>query len=615
VPGRIRDADIVTVRERADIADVIGERIQLKPAGGGRLKGLCPFHDEKSPSFSVNPSLGFYHCFGCGESGDVISFLRNSEHLSFVEAIELLAGRYNIQLTYEQGGAAAGRQTSQRTRLVEANKVAQAFFAEQLATPGAGAARTFLAERGFDRQVALDYGVGYAPEGWDVLVKHLRSKGFTEAELTASGLASDGRRGPIDRFRHRLVWPIREMTGEIVGFGARKLSTDPADDSPKYLNTPETPLYRKSHVLYGLDVAKKEVARRRQAVVVEGYTDVMACHLAGVPTAVATCGTAFGGDHIGLLRRLLMDSGALVGEVVFLFDGDAAGQKAALKAFEDDQKFVTQMFIAVSPGGMDPCELRLAKGDAAVLDLVASRIPLVEFALRSTLAKYDLETAEGRVQALSVTAPLVAKIKDEALRPEYARQLSGWLGMEADVVVSRVSQLLGRDTRGSRQRRPAPVLDSATVAVEREAIKLAVQAPVLVAPVFDAIDESAWTSEPLRMLRAIIAKVGGVSGQVGGEAWVNRLRDAADEDVVRGLITQLAVEPMRSDLEVDDRYAGAQLARLQEFALSRRIAELKPQLQRINAVEEPDRYTRMFTELVSLEQTMRSVRERGLSDL
>lgn len=615
MPGRIRDADIVVVRERADLAEVIGERIALRPAGGGRLKGLCPFHDERTPSFSVNPSLGFYHCFGCGESGDVISFLRNAEHLSFVEAIELLASRYGITLTYEQGSAAAGRQSSQRSRLAEANKIAHAFFVDQLDGPGAAAARQFLATRGFDRDVAEDYGVGYAPQGWDVLIKHLRAKGFTETELTTSGLAGQGRRGPIDRFRNRLVWPIRDVPGEIVGFGARKLSTDPDDDSPKYLNTPETPLYRKSHVLYGLERAKKDIARRRQAVVVEGYTDVMSCHLSGVPTAVATCGTAFGGEHIGLLRRLLMDSGALVGEVIFLFDGDAAGQKAALKAFEDDQKFVTQMFIAVSPAGMDPCELRLAHGGQAVSDLVQSRVPLVQFALRSTLSKYDLETAEGRVAALAATAPLVAKIKDRALRPEYSRQLAGWLGMETEVVAARVRGS-AREPAGRPGRRPAPpVLDTAAVAVERETIKLAIQNPVLLAPLFDGIDAQAWSSEPLRMVRTIVAKVGGVSGQVAGEAWVNALRAAADEEVVRTLITALAVEPMRSDLDVDDRYAGAQLARLQEFALARRIAELKPQLQRINAVTEPDRYARMFTELVQLEQSMRSVRERGLSDL
>ncbi len=616
--GRIRDANIVAIRERARIDEVVGERLQLRPAGGGRLKGLCPFHDEKTPSFSVNPSLGVYHCFGCGESGDVITFLRQSEHLSFVEAVEVLAGRYGVTLTYEQGSAAPGRQSSQRTRLLEANRRAADFFAEQLAGPSAGAARQFLAERGFDQAAAASYGLGYAPPGWDVLVRALRGQGFSSEELLTAGLASSGRRGPVDRFRDRLVWPVRELTGEVVGFGARRLSTDPGDDSPKYLNTPETPLYRKSHVLYGLDGAKKEIARRRQAVVVEGYTDVMACHLAGVPTAVATCGTAFGSEHVGVLRRLLMDAGELRGEVVFLFDGDAAGQKAALKAFDSEQEFVAQTFVAVSPGGMDPCELRLARGDAAVRDLVASRVPLVEFALRSLLRRYDLETAEGRVGALGAAAPLVAKIKDRALRPEYARRLAGWLGMDVETVLGRVAELSGDPAgagRPPRQRRSAaPAADEAALAVEREAVKLAVQLPVLVAPLFDALDEDVWTDSALRDVRAVVAKAGGAGSTAGGEPWVSLLRETAD-DALRTLIGALAVEPVRSDSDPDTRYATAVLARLQEFALSRRIAELKPQLQRVNPVEEPERYNRAFAELVQLEQSVRAVRERGLGDL
>ncbi len=614
--GRIRDADVVLVRERARIDEVVGERLALRPAGGGRLKGLCPFHDEKTPSFSVNPSLGFFHCFGCGASGDVISFLRDSEHLSFVEAVEMLAGRYGVQLTYEQGSAAPRQQGSQRTRLVEVNRATAAFFTEQLGAPGAGAARTFLAERGFDRDAAAAYGLGYAPEGWDVLVRHLRGRGFSSEELLAAGVASQGRQGPIDRFRHRLVWPIRDLPGEVVGFGARKLSTDASDDSPKYLNTPETPLYKKSAVLYGLDLAKKEIARRRQVVVVEGYTDVMACHLAGVPTAVATCGTAFGTDHISALRRLLMDAGELRGEVVFLFDGDAAGQKAALKAFDSDQEFVSQTFVAVSPGGSDPCELRLARGDTAVRDLVAGRVPLVEFALRSTLGRYDLETAEGRVAALGAAVPLVAKIKDRALRPEYARRLAGWLGSDVEPVLARVAELTG-ESRATRQRgaAPRPSADAAALAVEREAVKLAVQSPVLAAPVFDAIDELAWSDEALRAVRALVAKVGGTASTAGGEAWVSALREAADDEPLRGLVTVLAVEPMRSDTEPDARYASAVLTRLQEFALSRRIAELKPQLQRVNPVEEAERYARTFAELVQLEQSVRALRERGTGAL
>jgi DNA primase len=616
--GRIRDEDVVLVRERADLADVVVESgVQLRSAGGGRLKGLCPFHDEKTPSFNVNPTVGYFMCFGCGESGDVITFLRKHEQLSFVEAIEKLAGRFGIDLQYEQGGSAPGRQTSHRTRLVEAHKLAVRFYTEQLGAPGAEGARAFLAERGFDQAAAAAYSLGYAPEGWDVLVKHLRSQGFSDEHLISSGLASQGSRGPIDRFRNRLVWPIRDITGDPIGFGARKLSADPRDDSPKYLNSPETPIYKKSHVLYGVDLAKKEIAKRRQAVVVEGYTDVMACHLAGVPTAVATCGTAFGGDHISVLRRLLMDQDEFRGEVVFLFDGDAAGQKAALKAFDDDQRFVAQTFIAVSPGGMDPCELRLARGDAAVRDLVASRVPLVEFAIRSMLAKYDLDTAEGRVQALGAAAPLVAKVKDRALRPEYARRLAGWLGMDLEAVVARVAELSGEARAPQQRRAPARPAsrDQVVLELEREAVKLAVQAPVLVAPRYDDLDEDVFTDPALRAVHQLVLVAGGVSGQVGGEQWVSLLREVAPDDDARRVVAQLAVEPPRTDGEPDARYATAVLNRLQEFAATRQVAELKSRLQRVNPVEEPEGYRRLFGELVALEQTVRALRERGIGEL
>jgi DNA primase len=615
VAGRIRDEDVVLVRERAPIADVVGESVQLRSAGGGRLKGLCPFHDEKTPSFNVNPALGYYMCFGCGESGDVISFVRNTEHLSFVEAVERLAGRYGVQLQYEQGGSGAGRQTGQRTRLVEAHRQAADYFAEQLSSAEAVIGRTFLAERGFDQAAATTFGVGYAPNGWDHLVKHLRGKGFSQEELLTAGLASQGQRGPIDRFRGRLIWPIHDITGDIVGFGARRLHE--SDNGPKYLNSPETPIYKKSSVLYGVDVAKKEIARRRQAVVVEGYTDVMAMHLAGIPTAVATCGTAFGPDHIQVLRRLLMDQDEFRGEVIFTFDGDEAGQKAALKAFGDEQKFVAQTFVAISPGGMDPCDLRLAKGDAAVRDVVATRVPLVEFAVRSTLAKYDLDTAEGRVQAMQVAAPLVARIKDRALRPEYARRLAGWLGMEVEPVASRVAELAG-DGRAPAQRRTSPsaqTADNAALAVEREAVKLAVQVPVIAGPVYDTLDDVVFTHDGLRAVHQVIRSAGGATQTAGGEAWVAKLLELSPDDQVRQFVTGLVVEPLHTDGDVDERYAGAVLARLQEHAATRLVAELKPRLQRLNPVEEPDRYNALFTELIRLEQTARSHRERGIGAL
>jgi len=613
VAGRIRDESIQQVRERASIEQVIVEAgVQLKSAGGGRLKGLCPFHDEKTPSFNVNPANGYYMCFGCGESGNVISFVTKHDHMSFPEAVEHLARRYGVELQYEEGGAAARSTTSQRTRLIQAHQVAAAFYVDQLGSPEAKIGREFLAVRGFDQASAEQYGVGYAPQGWDSLVKHLRAKGFSDQELQVSGLAGQSSRGTlIDKFRGRLLWPIRDIGGEVIGFGARKLYED--DQGPKYLNTSETPIYKKSSVLYGIDLAKKEIARRRQAVVVEGYSDVMACHLAGVPTAIATCGTAFGADHIAVIRRLLMDQDEFRGEVIFTFDGDAAGQKAALKAFGDDQRFVTQTFIAVSPGGMDPCELRLAKGDTAVVDLVAGRVPLVEFAIRAGLANFDLESAEGRVQGLKHAAPLVAKIKDRSLRPEYARRLAGWLGMEVEAVTAAVASE-GGDGKGSRTPAERPAVDLAQVRLEREALKLAVQSPFAVAPIFDELHEDVFTDERARAVHEVVRKAGGVSASPGGEAWVATLLEEAGDDTVRTTITALAVEAPLTDWELP-RYGQLTMSQLQMHAATRRVAELKGKVQRINPVEEPDLYNRTYAELIGLEKTVRAFREAGIAEL
>ena len=374
--GRIRDEDVAYIRDRAPIDEIVGDYVQLKNAGGGQKKGLCPFHDEKSPSFHVTPSKGYFHCFGCQSGGDVIAFLMKIDHLTFTETIERLADRLGYTLRYEEGrGNTPTFSAGARSRLIAANTEAAKFYQTQLNSPNAQHGRDLLTKRGFDKAACIQFGVGFAPDEWDALTKHLRAMDYTIDELETAGLSKMGQRGPIDRFRNRLTWPIHDISGDVVGFGARKLASDTEDQGPKYLNTPETPVYKKSQVLYGLDVAKKEIAKKRQAVIVEGYTDVMAAHLAGITTAVATCGTAFGTDHIRILRRLLMDDDSFRGEVIFTFDGDAAGQKAALRAFNEDQKFVTQTFVAVEPDGLDPCDLRQQKGDLALRDLIARRVP------------------------------------------------------------------------------------------------------------------------------------------------------------------------------------------------------------------------------------------------
>jgi len=649
VAGRIRDEDIAVVRERSPIDEVVGEYLQLRNAGGGSLKGLCPFHDEKTPSFNVTPARGLWYCFSCADGGDVIKFVEKIDNLAFPEAVERLAARAGIELRYEQGGHVPGQEQSQRRRLLAAHKAAADFYAERLHTLTARPAREFLTERGFELADAERFGIGYAPAEWEALTRHLRARGFTDAELMAGGLASQGRRGPVDRFRGRLMWPVRDLTGDVIAFGARKLAAE--DDGPKYLNTPETPLFKKSSVLYGADLAKREIAQRRQAVVVEGYTDVMACHLAGVPTAVATSGTSFGDGHIKVLRRLLMDADWLRGEVIFTFDGDSAGRRASLRAFDMEERFVTQTFVAVQRDGLDPCDLRLKHGDAAVRDLVASRVPLYEFSIRNALRDYDLGTAEGRLGALDAAARFIARIKDDGLRKVYAYNLDRWLGLnDQELVLARVGQYMrrGQSRPGRRAPRPAEPgagqaghgpgpgdashapdqpnapdeprydLGDPVVQVEREALKLAIQRPALCGPAFDAIDRVAFTAPRHAAVMDLVTACGGTGGAGNAQEWAALLRQAAPDDRTRSFVTQLAVEPLRvprADGEPDARYADAVLARVEELAVSRSIATVKSRLQRLNPVDGQAAYNRTFGDLVALEQRRKALLEKAAGAL
>ncbi|MFD5103557.1 DNA primase [Streptomyces albidochromogenes] len=632
--GRINDDDVKAVRDAVPIDAVVSEYLQLRSAGGGNLKGLCPFHDEKSPSFQVSPSKGLFHCFGCQEGGDTIAFVMKIDHLSFSETVERLAALAGITLRYEEGGYNPTHQRGERVRLVEAHKAAAQFYVEQLGSAEAEIGRKFLAERGFDQSAAEHFGVGYSPAGWDHLTRYLRGKGFSDKELTLSGLSQEGRRGPIDRFRGRLMWPIRDITGEVVGFGARKLRDD--DNGPKYLNTPETAIYKKSQVLYGIDLAKKEIAKTSRAVVVEGYTDVMACHLAGVTTAIATCGTSFGGDHIKILRRLLMDNASA--EVVFTFDGDAAGQKAALRAFEDDQKFAAETSIAITPGGMDPCDLRLAKGDAAVASLVETRTPLFEFAIRHVVSRHNLETPAGRAAALDEAAPIVANIKNIAIQHESAVQLAGILGiLDTQFVVKRVAQLArwardrgGRGPAAPQDRRPTPSYDAAPAApsgpalnmrspahrTERELLKLALQRPELVSPAFDAYGADEFTAPPYAAVRQVIEEAGGAEqGALNASDYLAQVREAAPNDTVRALVTELAVEPIMRK-SVDEIYAGEQLIRVRLRAVDRRILDVQGTLARLGGPHaDPEQLAAVQNELWVLQQYAQSLRNHGAAAL
>ncbi|TFV58392.1 DNA primase [Mycobacterium sp. PS03-16] len=634
--GRIPDRDIAAIRERVRIEDVVGDYVQLRRAGADSLKGLCPFHDEKSPSFHVRPNHGHFHCFGCGEGGDVYAFVQKIEHVSFVEAVELLADRIGYTVTYTgTTSTAVQRDRGSRSRLLAANAAAQEFYAQALASEEAAPARQYLIDRNFDATAAARFGCGYAPSGWDQLTKHLLRKGFEFKELEAAGLSREGRRGPMDRFHRRLLWPIRAAGGEVIGFGARRIFDDDPMEA-KYVNTPETVLYKKSSVLFGLDLAKRDIAKAHRAVVVEGYTDVMAMHLAGETTAVASCGTAFGDTHLALLRRLMMDDNWYRGELIFVFDGDAAGQAAALKAFDGDQQVAGKSFVAIASDGMDPCDLRLTSGDNALRDLVARRIPMFEFAIRSLIPDGDVldNDPQAQVDALRRCVPLVARIRDYALRDEYARRLAGWTGWSDEAqVLTRVREEAtkrGMPDRGRRRngdqavasqprRAPEPAVrpDPAdpTLWPQREALKSALQYPALAGPVFDALTLDSFTHPGYRAVRTAIETAGGASAGLSGAQWIESVREHTATPAAAGLVNELSAEAIR--VEDDDklpRYIGGVLARLQEVWVGRQIAEVKSKLQRMSPVEQGDEYHALFGDLVAMEAYRRSLLEQASGD-
>ena len=636
--GRIPDRDIAAIREQANIEDLVGEYVQLRRAGADSLKGLCPFHDEKSPSFHVRPNHGHFHCFGCGEGGDVYAFLQKIEHVSFVESVELLADRVGYTVTYTGASTTnVQRDRGSRSRLLAANNAAQEFYAAALESDEAAPARQYLTERHFDAKAAARFGCGFAPSGWETLTKHLLRLGFEFKELEAAGLSREGRRGPMDRFHRRLLWPIRASGGEVIGFGARRIFDDDPMEA-KYVNTPETVLYKKSSVLFGLDLARRAIAKEHRAVVVEGYTDVMAMHLAGEVTAVASCGTAFGDGHLALLRRLMMDDNWYRGELIFVFDGDAAGQAAALKAFDGDQQVSGKSFVAIASDGMDPCDLRLQSGDGALRDLVARRIPMFEFAIRSLIPGGDVldNEPQAQVDALRRSVPLIARIRDYALRDEYARRLAGWTGWRDEgQVLARVREEAGKRGMPDKKRRriaqaeaAPPQRDSSaggpaavrpdpgepTLWPQREALKSALQFPVLAGPVFDSLAAESFTHPGYAAVRASIVAAGGTAAGLTGAQWIEAVREQTDSQLVAGLVNELGAEAINVDDERLPRYVGGVLARLQEVWIGRQIAEVKSKLQRMSPVEQGDEYHALFGDLVAMEGYRRGLLEQASGD-
>jgi len=600
--GRVAQKDVEELKERADIVEIVGSYVSLKPASAGSFKGLCPFHDEKSPSFNVRANPAFYHCFGCGAGGDVYKFIQEIESISFAEAITRLADKVGYQLNFEQGT----EEGSTRSRLLALNKFAAEFYQEQLSGNEGEAGRDFLVSRGFHEAACHNFGIGYAPKGWQNLIDAATKQGYELAELVTAGLAMESDKGGYDRFRGRVLWPIRDANSQVLGFGARKLYED--DQGPKYLNTPETPVYHKSAVLYGLDLARKSIVKTRQIVVVEGYTDVMACHLGGVETAVATCGTAFGEEHIRIINRLLGQS-TEPAEVIFTFDPDAAGEKAALRVYGDSSKFNALTFVASGPDGLDPADLRQNRGDSAIPAMLANKKPLFEFVIRHRIAQFSLQDLDSRVAAARAAAPVVAQISDPALKAGYTKVLADWVSLDS----FEIEQLVRTGTRQQVQERVEPMRQAGTPAavlnpqgkLERQILEVLLQAPGS----FDAGQLrrmiAAGLSDPQHQRILEVASTS--SSDLGDHNFASILSTKVsdtDVDLVRALA--LAELPVQNEAGLE-RYAKGIVRTAMLNTLAREKQDLMAALRRIDATASSEQLDQVQRELVALETERRDL--------
>ena len=622
--GRISQKDIEEIRERTNIADVVGEYVQLKSAGGGELKGRCPFHDEKSPSFTVSPTKGVFYCFGCQEKGNLFDFVAKIDSLAFRDVAEKLAARLGMTLTLEAGNASDAAEYNQRARVLEANKAAAEYFRSQFESEEAAPGRDLLLKRGFDSAACEPFGIGWAPKGWSGLSDHLKAKGFTADELVVAGLASKSERGVFDKFRGRVIWPIRDSTNAVIGFGARKIFEE--DTGPKYLNTSDTPVYHKSKVLYGIDLAKKEMAKQQQVVVVEGYTDVMACHLAGITTAVATCGTAFGDEHIRMLNRILSSDPANPAQVIFNFDPDEAGQKAAMRAFNDASKFNAQTFMAVGPDGLDPSDLRTQRGDQAVRDMIDAKKPLLEFAIGRSMNKFDLSTREGQVGAARAAAVLLVQINDLVMRGVYERFVADATNLERTDVALLVQQAAKTDRRASvssmsldsnpptsGDSEQAPELSENIVSVDDPSVVNEKWLVIVLGQIPDAckledfvrIGKSNFSQPWFRDIARVIYQVRSTQGSAGlFEAVEQRLDENLKQVFTKLMLTSIPA----NDDESGQKFAEGVISRALEKSIEYEKSALRASRRSAEALEDTSAITELDLAIAALDSEIHAMR-------
>jgi DNA primase len=588
--GRIRQDDIETVRERTDLVKVVSQYLTLKKSGHDSFSGLCPFHAEKTPSFSVSPSKAVYYCFGCGAGGDAIRFLREVEHLDFGEAVERLAKDAGVTLRYEGDSAAERRAMSRRQSLNGANEQAFQLYHQMLLDGREGQdARDYLTQRGIDRETIEAFGIGYAPRYPDFLLRRL-ARGSSPELLVEAGLAIKDDRGQVrDRFRGRVTFPVHDLSGRAVGIGARVLPGD-RDDGPKYLNSPETPIYRKGEVLYNLHRTKSAVARSGEIVIVEGYTDVIALVRAGIETAVATCGTALGEGHFKLASRFAQ-------RMILAFDSDEAGARAAERAYRYLEQFPLQPVVLILPEGLDPADFVRRNSGDAFRELAATAEPLVAYMLRRTVARHDLSTVEGQSGAVADALPILEGLRDPVRQREYGHALAELARVsDTSVMLALERKQAGRPVEVQQAIKRASVHER----VEREMLRLLARSSDVYAEFAPRLSDEHFQSSQHRKLFETLRKADGDVRAIVASA------DAGDDRSVAAM-PALALEPL--DGEATVAYAFDVWTRLQEFALKRRSASLRQRLQKMNPTSD-DGYDALFQELIAADGELRRLRER-----
>jgi DNA primase len=612
--GRINDEDIRVLRERANLGAVIGEHTALKRAGS-TLKGLCPFHTEKSPSFTVNPARGLWHCFGCGEGGDVYAFLQKLEALSFPESVERLARIVGYDLRYEELSPGQRKALGRRTRLTETTEAAAAFFQAQLGTPAGADARAYLAGRGLTAEDAAHFRLGWAPDAWDALVQHLREEGFGE-DVVEAGLVTEGRRGPIDRFRGRVIFPIVERGGrDVVAFGGRilpgkELQTAPREGTPpKYINSSETEVYRKSETLYALNWARADIQKSRSALVVEGYMDVIGLHLAGVRNVVATCGTALTADHLRQLEKFAP-------RVVLALDADDAGFAAADRARAlAEEAGIREVGVLPLPPGQDPADLA-AEGAEAVESALGGTKTALQFQIEHLLRGAVVDTPEGQVDAYRRTFPLLAKLPDRFLRFTYIRDI---VAPAVRLSADRIERELDADPAAASApveppaRRAAPQGDGAVtrlagimetprgpqMLLEREVLRAALQHHDLLPPAWGDVKEEDFTAPVAKgLFRAIAAAPHGD---------LDAILDHLPDDDSRARVRALALS--ETTVEPDRAHVAEVVTRLRASTVQRAIEAVRGELATINPRTDADRNLDLLLRLGELERGRRELLE------